>query len=414
MPPIKTRQKEGPRNTKTNTLAITIIAIVILSFSAVLFLLLGKMLVPEKKVVFDQTNKTFVVKGDVKVKKAKESSAWQDMDTSTVLEKGDVIQTSKDSSVDVVIGSDTDKSIRVGENSSVEVSSINPAELNLSKGKIMVAIKKLEPKSSFTIKTPTAICGARGTAWSEETDGDKTKVCVFENKIYASELDSKGKPKFRKYTIDEGTQRVLTKGKPIGESQNIGEADTQSWEEWSKGVKFLRDGKILINDFDKKENFNNLGGAFGSWVVFYSDLNQHCRDEFSASERTGDKGFGLKLDYDVDSPYSAYNGFFTKLMGIDLTGYKYLVFSIKGDKNAGFTTRINLELKNKFQIGRIEVKGITDEWQRIVLPLGKFAGILSFGNMKEFVIVFSDLNATKKAGVVYIDDIYFTKTEPTG
>jgi hypothetical protein len=32
--------------------------------------------------------------------------------------------------------------------------------------------------------------------------------------------------------------------------------------------------------------------------------------------------------------------------------------------------------------------------------------------MKELVIVFSDLNATKKTGVVYIDDIYFTKTEP--
>ena len=98
-------------------------------------------------------------------------------------------------------------------------------------------------------------------------------------------------------------------------------------------------------------------------------------------------------------------------MGIDLTGYKYLIFYIKGDKRAGFSTRINVELKNKFQIGKLEVKGITDEWQKIVLPLEKFIGLTNLQNMKEIVIVFSDLNSTKKEGVIYIDDIYFSRGE---
>ena len=60
---------------------------------------------------------------------------------------------------------------------------------------------------------------------------------------------------------------------------------------------------MLVNDFNKKENINNLDGPFGSWNIFYSDPNQHCKDEFSASERLGSSGYSLKLDYDVDCCY---------------------------------------------------------------------------------------------------------------
>ncbi len=62
-------------------------------------------------------------------------------------------------------------------------------------------------------------------------------------------------------------------------------------------------------------------------------------------------------------------------------------------------------------MGKLEVKGITDEWQKIVLPLKEFVGLSNLQNMKELVIVFSDLNATQKEGIVYIDDIYFSRNE---
>ncbi len=370
-----------------------------------------KVLLPKEAIVLDQTNKTLVVKGDVKIKRALAGSAWQKMDTSTILEKGDIVETAKGSTVDIVMGRDTDKTVKIDEKSQLEVQEINPAYLNLSKGKIFVALKKFEPRSSFTVKTPTAICGAQGTAWSETVTDGKTKVCVFESKIFARELDESGRPGFMKHTVNEGTQRTLLKGKPISEPQKLSDADLDEWKYWSKNVEYLRDGKILINDFSRKENFNNLKGPFGSWVVFYSDANQYCRDEFTAFENRGETGYGLKLTYDVDSPFSAYNGFFTNLMGIDLTGYKCFVFYTKGDKRSGFTTRINVELKNKFEIGKLEVTGITDEWQKIVLPLEKFVGLKNLQNMKELVIVFRDLSATKKEGVMYIDDLYFSRNE---
>jgi hypothetical protein len=376
------------------------------------FLILMR-LPPAEKIVFDQANKVFVVRGDVKIKRAEGPSTWQKMEASTILKKGDIVETAEGSSVDVVLGENTDKAVKLEEKSHLEFQEINPAYLNLSKGKVRVMLKKLEPKSSFTVKTPTAISGAKGTAWSAQTSGDRTKICVFESDVLVRGVDAAGKPNTRKYITSEGTEREIERGKPVSEARKVSESEMEDWRYWNNNVAFLRDGKVLVDDFSKKENFNNLNGPLGSWNVFYSDPNQSCKDEFSETERVGNSGYGLKLTYDVDSPFSAYNGFFTNLMGIDLRGYKYLVFSIKGDKKAGFTTSVNIELKNKNQIGRLRVEGITDEWKKMVIPLGQFAGINDFKEMKEFVIVFSDIGVSKKEGVVYIDDIYFAKSEET-
>ena len=381
-------------------------------FFILLFLFIRGVLLPKEEITYDQYNKTFVVKGDVKIKKAKGGAGWQEMNASTVLEKGDIVETAEGSTADIVIGRDSGKTIKVEEKSRVEFQEVNPASLKLSKGKLLTALKKLDPKSSFVIKTPTAICGARGTGWSEEASEDKTRICVFESSVYTQGIGANGKPNREKHIINEGTERAFLKGRPISEAQAIGEYDLEGWKYWIRGVAFLREEKILVDDFDRKENFNNLGGAFGSWNVFYSDPNQYCKDELTAAEKIGDKGYSLKLAYDVDTPFSAYNGFFTNLMGIDISDYKYLVFSIKGDKAAGFTTKVNIELKNNAQTGRAALEGITDEWKTVVIPLGRFKGISYFTKMKEFVIVFSDIKVTKKEGVVYIDDIYFSKAEP--
>lgn len=386
-----------------------ILKITVLLSGLVLVLFAWKYFTPKEEIVLDQTNKTFMVKGDVRIRKAKNPSELLKMDPSTILEKGDIVETSEGSSADIIIGANTDKAIRLEEKSSVEFQGINPARLNMSKGKVRVSLKKLEPGTSFTVKTPTAISGARGTAWMQDAEGGKTRVCVFENNVYVCGLDQSGKPVTKEYVTGEGVQRTLEGGKAVSGPQPIPESDMKDWEYWKKNIVFLRDGKLLVDDFSRKDNYNNLNGPMGSWNIFYSDNNQFCKDEFTDSERVGESGYSLKLTYDVDSPFSAYNGFFTNLMGIDISEYKYLVFYIKGDKKAGFTDTINIELKNKNLVGRAMVKGITDEWKKMVVPLTDFVGISDFKSMKEFVIVFSDISVSKKEGVIYLDDIYFAK-----
>jgi len=165
---------------------------------------------------------------------------------------------------------------------------------------------------------------------------------------------------------------------------------------------------LMLDDFDDGAKPNNLGGDLGSWNKTPNDPTQFCHDSFDSVIKINKTGYSLKLDYDVDSPSPAYNGFWSKLNVRDLSSYSQLVFYVKGDKAAGYTEGFKVELKNKKgKIGSHFVKGVTDNWQRIVVPFSEFAGITEWDKMTEFVIVFDDITVTEKVGTIYIDDIYF-------
>ncbi len=168
---------------------------------------------------------------------------------------------------------------------------------------------------------------------------------------------------------------------------------------------------MIVADFNSGEKPNNIGGNFGGWDKDPADQSQNCRESFDSVNRRGPKGFSMKLDYDVDSPNPAYNGFWMFLQNLDVSGYDSLTFWVKGDGKEGYTTVFKIELKNaNRQVGRYYITNVTDAWQKIVIPLSDFKGITDLSNMTEFVIVFEDRIVSNKDGVIYIDDIAFEKS----
>ncbi|MFH1258208.1 MAG: carbohydrate binding domain-containing protein [Elusimicrobiota bacterium] len=168
---------------------------------------------------------------------------------------------------------------------------------------------------------------------------------------------------------------------------------------------------FMVTDFNIDERLNNLEGGFGAWNKDEDDPAQFCVESFNDQVRVGNKGYSIQLDYSVDSPRDAYNGFWMKLLGFDATPYKAIAFQLKGDKEKGYTTKFKIELKNpqQKQNGRFYVTGVTDDWQDIVVPFESFRGIKDFSYLSEFVVVFEDRMATKKKGRIYIDDVRFLK-----
>lgn len=170
--------------------------------------------------------------------------------------------------------------------------------------------------------------------------------------------------------------------------------------------------ELLVADFDSGEKPSNIGGDFGAWNKDPTDFSQGCTETFDSVNRHGAKGFSMKLDYSVESKNPAYNGFWMFLQNLDASKYDNLAFWVKGDSKIGYTTVFKVELKNaNKQVGRYYATNITDQWQDIVIPLKDFKGITDFSNLTEFVIVFEDRIASNKKGVVYIDDIRFTKNK---
>jgi hypothetical protein len=165
---------------------------------------------------------------------------------------------------------------------------------------------------------------------------------------------------------------------------------------------------LLVDDFDDCAKPNAIGGNYGAWDKDPNDTTQTCIDSFDGDIKYGLAGYSLKLEYDVDSPNPAYNGFWMDLGSSDLRKYNSLVFYVKGDSVEGYTSQFNIELKNSVgEKGTYLVTGVTDRWQKVIVPFRKIDSITDWRNITQAVIVFDDLNCTDKDGVLYIDNITF-------
>lgn len=172
-------------------------------------------------------------------------------------------------------------------------------------------------------------------------------------------------------------------------------------------VGFAQAAPLVVDDFDSGSKPNKLGGDFGSWDKDPNDQTQGCQISFDSTLKHGDQGYALKVDYDVESPNPAYNGFWMKLNNLDASQYKTMSFWAKGDSEKGFTSQVKIELKNKNEVGKYMVTGLTDQWQKISIPLDKFRGLNDKTGLTEFVLVFDDINSTEKYGAIYLDDLVF-------
>jgi hypothetical protein len=170
-------------------------------------------------------------------------------------------------------------------------------------------------------------------------------------------------------------------------------------------------GELVIADFDTGDKPNNIGGDFGGWDKDPNDESQGTQMSFDTDDSQGDaSGYAIRLDYDVDSPNPAYNGFWMKLNGEDATAYNTLNFYVKGDAKAGYTKRFKIELKDMTnKPSAYIVSGVTDQWQKISIPFEKFRRIENWNSLNEIVVVFDDINSSPKKGSILIDQITLSK-----
>ena len=167
--------------------------------------------------------------------------------------------------------------------------------------------------------------------------------------------------------------------------------------------------RLMVADFNQPGWRSNLGGAYGIWSKDPGDATQSCIGRLVEDPRVGPAGFSLMMEYDVDSPNPAYNGFWMKLPDIPLKEYRYLTLALRGDADREFTTRVKLELKGRRRSASFQLTGIKSDWVRMRIALDQFSGIQNIKAANEFVIVFSDDVADKKVGAVYLDEVAFEK-----
>jgi len=174
--------------------------------------------------------------------------------------------------------------------------------------------------------------------------------------------------------------------------------------------------QLIVDDFDRGQGPNSLGGKAEFWKLDPMAPYTGCVAEYNSENKIGDTGYALKLIYDVDYKDRAACAYSQPLEGRDLRPYNCLSFYIKGDAAAGFTSRMKLELWDTNNVVIVYfITGITDQWQKIIIPFDEFKGILSrwdspkrigfvFENRQDF---YQNLGITNTKGVIYMDNLAF-------
>ncbi|MBN1898224.1 MAG: hypothetical protein JW827_05575 [Spirochaetes bacterium] len=183
-----------------------------------------------------------------------------------------------------------------------------------------------------------------------------------------------------------------------------------SAQPYQEDDEFTAQKPFILFHFNKKENINSVNGGYGAFDLNPHDLDAYCRLSYKRDNDLHKQGYHLRVSYDVESDEPAFNGFWTKLQGIDLSKFEAISLKIKGVKEKGFSDFFKIELKDKSIKIETDIENITSGWQTIIIPFKNFQGDLEdfdFSSLNEFTMVFEDWRLKKKVGRYYIDDISF-------
>lgn len=214
-------------------------------------------------------------------------TGWQIIKVGTKLYSGNSIKTYRNASVEIAFDSRKNNVVSVNPDSHVVLKLKGKEKIELIDGEVFLLVRKLSRGSRFEIRTPTAVCGVRGTGSGAQTNGANTKISAYEHDSYAKGLNPDGSPKDDETKVPEGSQTNVEKGGGPSPLRKIGAGDYKRWDKW-------------ISDL-----FKRLGGSRKTKERLMKDLNKIDEKQSKIEERT-DRNRRDKLDERKTSEPSRY------------------------------------------------------------------------------------------------------------
>ena len=136
---------------------------------------------------------------------------------------------------------------------------------------------------------------------------------------------------------------------------------------------------------------------------------------------SGTAGHCMHLSYGFESERAAQVSFRIDLGDLDASDYDHVEFWIKGDA-AGFSPGLKIgfrrpkpDLPRLMQDGTAVITGISDRWQRIVVPLNTMAGIAEWKHLRSFFLALESRRAgSARRGGYTIADVALLKVGGPG
>ncbi len=176
----------------------------------------------------------FSLKGDVWVR-SPDSIAWGKAQEDIPLYAGWSLQTGSGSEAELAF--DEDKITSVRENSNLVMLFEGSQKMELIDGSVYASVKNLPAGSAFEIKTPSAVCGARGTDWLTTVKDLETSVESYEDSPYITGLSKDGKLSGETVNIPQGFGIRIQRLKRLQAPVKLDKTSIEQWRKWKKAME---------------------------------------------------------------------------------------------------------------------------------------------------------------------------------
>ena len=179
------------------------------------------------------------------------------------------IITGDESYLEVVFDKRNNRMVKITANSEVVIKFTGEDRVDLVDGEVFAMLKNMEKGEVFRVKTPTAVCGARGTGWRTRTNGDETDVSVFDNKVFVRGLNKNGKAMEKEKWIKKGYESKIKKYEGPGKEKKIAEQRMNAYKKQMGAFKAAG---------DKKKQKDKKSGIADKRRQFKTERTQNRKD----------------------------------------------------------------------------------------------------------------------------------------
>lgn len=165
--------------------------------------------------------------GDVKVLPTGETE-WITVRIGMTLKKGDRMKTGPVSSCGISFDDAKQNVVGVLENSDVIILLNGSEKIELIDADIYATLSAIPKGEAFEVRTPVAVCGARGTGLGAKGNKDGVEATAYKKGIYVK--NNKGETK----DIGEGFFRKIDRTGKISEQIEARIENIQKFQSWSK------------------------------------------------------------------------------------------------------------------------------------------------------------------------------------
>lgn len=138
-----------------------------------------------------------------------------------LLKEGARITTGDESSCELALDRARKNTIAVKANTEVVVKFSGDDRLELIDGKMFILLRDIKKGRAFRVRTPDAVCGARGTGWLVDVVAGTTTVSVVDSTVFVRGINKDGTVMEQEFLIDEGFVRIIRRGESPEKAEKI-------------------------------------------------------------------------------------------------------------------------------------------------------------------------------------------------